>query len=95
MFPRSSSGRGRAWKGFWTAALAAAATLGQLTATRAFACTDVSYLALFDFLRLVFVAVIGIALFGEAVDAWTMLGAAVIVLASARLARQEAKRPGN
>ena len=79
----------------WTAALAAAATLGQLTATRAFACTDVSYLALFDFLRLVFVAVIGIALFGEAVDAWTMLGAAVIVLASARLARQEAKRPGN
>lgn len=76
----------------WTAALAATATLGQFTATRAFAATDVSYLALFDFLRLVFVAAIGAALFSEAVDAWTMFGAAIIVIAGAAVARQEARR---
>lgn len=76
----------------WLAALAVIATLGQFAATRATAATDLSYLALFDFLRVVFVAAIGFALFDESLDAWTVAGAAVIVLASAASAGHEMKK---
>lgn len=69
--------------------LALAATLGQVTATRAFRAGEVSFLALFDFLRLAFVAAIGWTLFGEEIEAWTAAGSLLIVLASAAAARGE------
>ncbi len=75
----------------WLIALAVTATFSQTAAARAFALMDVSYLALFDFLRLVFVAAIGFVVFGETLDAWTAAGATIIVLASAFSARQESK----
>lgn len=77
----------------WLIALAMTATLGQATAVRAFAMMDVSYLALFDFLRLVFVAAIGFLAFGETIDGWTAAGAAIIVLASGFSARHETSGP--
>jgi drug/metabolite transporter (DMT)-like permease len=79
----------------WLAGLAAAATLGQATATRAAAASDLSYLALFDFLRVVFVAAIGFAVFGEVLEPWTVAGAAVIVLASAQAAGHEMRARRN
>jgi drug/metabolite transporter (DMT)-like permease len=72
--------------------LALAATLGQATATRAFRASEVSFLALFDFLRLVFVAAIGRLLFGEEIEAWTAVGSAIVIAASAAAARGEARR---
>ncbi|MSO93977.1 MAG: DMT family transporter [Rhodospirillales bacterium] len=72
----------------WLFALAMTATLGQATAVRAFAMMDVSYLALFDFLRLVFVAAIGFVAFGEILDMWTAAGAAIIVAAGSFAVRQ-------
>ena len=73
------------------AALAAVATLGNLTATRAFAATEATVVLPFDFVRLPFAALIGFLAFAEAPDSWTWAGAAVIAAATLYIARREAR----
>jgi drug/metabolite transporter (DMT)-like permease len=75
----------------WLIVLSAAATVGQLCLTRAFAAAEASAVLPFDFARLVFVAILGLVIFGERPDATTWLGAAVIVAASVYIARREAR----
>ena len=54
--------------------------IGQYLGIRAFELADASFLAPFDYLRLVFAGLIGLLLFGEMPDFWAMLGATVIIV---------------
>jgi drug/metabolite transporter (DMT)-like permease len=53
--------------------------LGQYLGIRAFELADASFLAPFDYLRLVFATLIGLVLFGERPDLWAVIGAVVII----------------
>jgi drug/metabolite transporter (DMT)-like permease len=66
------------------------ATMGHLCLTRAFFCMDASSVTALDFGRLPFVALIAWFAFGEAPDAWTWVGAAVIVSATVYITHREA-----
>ena len=54
---------------------------------RALSLGDASFVLPIDFLRLPFIAVVALLLYGEPIDGWTMLGAA------AHLRRQLLERP--
>lgn len=79
----------------WLAALGACGTLGQLCTARAFTLADATAVLPVDFLRLPLVAAIGYLAFGEALDIWTAVGAAVIIGSSVYIAHREAhyRRP--
>lgn len=66
-----------------------AATIGQMLLTRALGTADASAVLPYDFSRLVFVSVLAYALFGEVPDAWTWVGAVVILAATAYIAHRE------
>jgi drug/metabolite transporter (DMT)-like permease len=71
--------------------------LSQYLWILAFRAGEASAVAPFDYLRLLFAGLIGLALFGEMPDAWTIGGAAVIVASTVYIARREArlKRSGD
>lgn len=75
----------------WLLALGLFATFGQIGLTRAFASSDASYVAPFDFARLIFVSIVGFIWFDERTDGWTWIGAAVVVAATAYIAHRERK----
>jgi drug/metabolite transporter (DMT)-like permease len=75
----------------WLAALAAVATLGNLSVTRAFAAAEASAVVPYDFVRLPVAALIGFVAFAEVPDLWTWIGAAVIAGSSVYIARREAR----
>jgi drug/metabolite transporter (DMT)-like permease len=74
----------------WMTAMGLVATIGQNLLVRAMATADASAVMPFDFSRLLFASALGWAMFGEAPDAWTWAGAAVIVTATVYIARREA-----
>ena len=66
---------------------------GYLTFQPALARTsDASFVLPLDFLRLPLIAAVGLVLYGEPIDGWTILGAAVIVGGNYWSVRQEARR---
>jgi drug/metabolite transporter (DMT)-like permease len=67
------------------------ATLGHLCYVRAYAVTDTSVVAPFDFFRLIFTAVLGFMFFAESPDLWTWLGAGLIFFATIYGARTPAR----
>lgn len=71
----------------WLILVGACGTLGHLTLTRAFAATEASAVAPFDFFRLPFVALVGFLAFGEVPDVWTWVGAGIIVASAVQVAR--------
>ena len=75
----------------WLAVLAAVATAGNFSYTRALTETDVSVVTPFDFVRLPFAAALGFFAFGEVPDLMTWIGGAVIATASIYVAHREAK----
>lgn len=78
------------WELFWPlAGIAVFSTVAQLCMVSAFARAPMVVLAPFDFMRLVFTAILAYLYFGERLDGWTALGAAVIVGASALIAWRE------
>lgn len=74
----------------WIAAMGALVTAGHLCNVRAFAATDASAVLPFDFSKLVFAAMIGLAAFGEFPDIWVWIGATVIFASTTYTARREA-----
>lgn len=64
---------------------------GQATVVRAFRVAEATAVAPFDYARLLFATVLGIALFREFPDAWTILGAGIIVVSTVYIARREAR----
>lgn len=74
----------------WLAAMGLGATLAHLALNRAFGLADISAVLPFDFFRLVFVAILGLAFFDERPDMWMWIGAAVIFCATLYIAHREA-----
>ncbi len=74
----------------WLMAIGAAGTLGHLCLVRAFAVADATAVLPFDFVRLPIIALIGYFAFGQPLDMWTGVGAAVILCSSVYIAHREA-----
>jgi drug/metabolite transporter (DMT)-like permease len=111
VFPQETAGRGDAflftgWVAptgtflFWTAVQAAGSVAGVFFIVRAYQLGEASYVGIFEYSLLVFVAAWAWLLFGEAVDPQAALGilliiasGAVIALRSRRAERQAASEP--
>ena len=79
---------GIAW--LWLLATGVMGTVGQLLWTRALKLGEVSALTPISFTQLPLVVLLGWLLFGETVDRWSVLGAAIILGANAYIAHREA-----
>ncbi|MFT4247316.1 MAG: DMT family transporter [Pseudomonas sp.] len=77
------------WAWLWLALTGVFGTAGQLFWTRALRLGEVSALQPIGFMQLPLVALLGWWLFGEQVDRYTALGAAIIVGANAYIAHRE------
>jgi drug/metabolite transporter (DMT)-like permease len=66
----------------WLVAIAGAGLSGHYCLTRALTLADVTVVMPIDFLRLPLIAVLGFALYGEQLDGFVALGAAVMLLAN-------------
>jgi drug/metabolite transporter (DMT)-like permease len=73
------------------ALIGTAAAIGQLSLSRAFALAEASAILPYDFVRFGLIATAGIALFGERLDALTMIGGAIILATTIYLAVREAQ----
>lgn len=67
------------------------AVLGHMTLVRAYAAMEASLVMTFKFSRLPFAVLLGYLAFGEAIDAATWLGAAIIFASAAYVTRREAQ----
>jgi drug/metabolite transporter (DMT)-like permease len=65
-------------------------TIGHLAWTRAIAISDASAVAPYDYCRLVFAMLIGMAAFGEWPDFYSIVGSLIIVASGLYIARREA-----
>jgi drug/metabolite transporter (DMT)-like permease len=70
--------------------VAVVGTLGHVCLARAWASAEISVVAPFDYVQLVFAALFGFVVFGESPDFWTWIGAAVIIGSAFYIARREA-----
>jgi len=79
------------------AMLVAVGVLGlasQALMIRAFRAGEATFVAPFDYSKLLLAGLIGFTLFGEVPDRWTLVGATVIVGATLYIARREARSGG-
>lgn len=67
------------------------ANITQLCNTNAFRVYEYSFVIGFNYLRLPFVVVIALVMFGEVPEIWLVPGAALIIGAALYIARREAK----
>jgi drug/metabolite transporter (DMT)-like permease len=75
----------------WLFATALLATLGHLTLTQAFRAAEITVTQPVSFLQLVWAALLGLYVFGETIDFWTMTGALIIISSATYIAHREAK----
>jgi drug/metabolite transporter (DMT)-like permease len=68
-----------------------AAAIGQLSLSKAFALAEASAILPYDFVRFGLIAAAGILLFGERIDALTIVGGAIILATTIYLAVREAQ----
>jgi drug/metabolite transporter (DMT)-like permease len=81
------------WHNFGLLALiGAVSSTAQWFLAKALSMADAGAVLPLDFLRLVFVTVLGIALFGETPDGFTWLGAGLILFSTIYIARREARQ---
>jgi drug/metabolite transporter (DMT)-like permease len=66
----------------WIAVIGGAGVLAHLCLTNALAVAPATVVVPFDFIRLPVIAVVGMALYGEALDVFVFIGAAVIFAAN-------------
>ncbi len=64
---------------------------GQAAMTRGFSLGEASAVVSFDYLRLIFAGLIGIVLFAEVPDIWSVTGAAIIITSTFYIIRREIK----
>jgi drug/metabolite transporter (DMT)-like permease len=67
------------------------AVLGHVALVRGYAVTDASLAQTFEFSRLPFAVAIAYAAFGETIDRWTWLGAAIIFASAVYITNREAR----
>lgn len=75
----------------WLLVIAVLGTLAQVALAQALKETETSTVMPFDFLKLVWVAILGYFLFAETVDAFTWIGAMIVVGSSIYLAYRESR----
>lgn len=75
----------------WLLLVAAFATAGHYAMTRAFAAAPVSVTQPVTFLQLIWATALGLFVFGEPLDGWTILGGSVILAAVSYIAWREAQ----
>lgn len=73
----------------WLIAMGGVGTFAQWAMTQAYAAADATAVLPFDYLRLPFVAVVGLFVFDERLDVWTWIGALVIAGSSIYIAHRE------
>ena len=76
----------------WLLATATFATAGHYTLTQAIRAADLTVTQPISFLQLVWATLLGLYVFGEVPDAWTWIGAAIIVGSATYIAHREAVR---
>ena len=74
------------------AVVGALGVVSQAMIIRAYTAGEASFVAPFDYLKLLLAGAIGFFVFGELPGPWTLLGAAVIIAAALYIARREAVR---
>lgn len=75
----------------WILAMGATSLSAHYSMGRALSLADASFVLPIDFLRLPFIAAVARALYGEVIDAWTILGAGLIFAGNYWSVRQEAR----
>jgi drug/metabolite transporter (DMT)-like permease len=65
------------------------AVAGQMATTKAFALADATAVLPYDFARMVCIGIIGVLIFAEPFDRWTLLGALIIFGSTVYLAHRE------
>lgn len=76
--------------------LATVGTIGQSMLIRGYAAGEATAVTPFDYSRLIYAGIFGFLFFSEIPDAWTIVGALIIVASSIYIARREAKvKPGS
>jgi len=73
----------------WLALTAMLATAGHYTLTRAFQAAPITVTQPVSFLQLVWATLLGVILFGEAIDPFVILGGAVVVIAASYISHRE------
>jgi drug/metabolite transporter (DMT)-like permease len=76
----------------WIAALACGSLFAHYCMTRAFRLADATVVAPIDFLRLPLIAVVGALAYGEALDPWVFVGAAIIFAGTYYSLSRESRR---
>lgn len=71
--------------------MALTAVLGHVALVRGYAATEASLAMTFEFSRLPFTVAIAYLAFGETINAWTWIGAAIIFASAVYITRREAK----
>ena len=66
-------------------------TLGMVGFVRGFAAGEASVIGPMEYVRLIYAAILGFAIFAEIPDPWTIVGALIIVAATTYIARDEAR----
>jgi drug/metabolite transporter (DMT)-like permease len=67
------------------------AVVGHIALVRGYAAVDASLAMTFEFSRLPFTVAVAYLAFGESIDAWTWVGAAIIFASAVYITRREAK----
>ena len=75
----------------WLALTGLLGTVGQVMWTRALKLGEVSALTPISFVQLIVVTIAGWLMFGEEIDRWTLLGAAIIFASTVYIAHREAQ----
>ena len=79
------------WPGVaWMVAGGGLGSMGHLCYVRAFSMADASAIMPYDYVRLLFAALIGWIFFAEVPDQWTLVGAVVIAGSAIYIAHREA-----
>jgi drug/metabolite transporter (DMT)-like permease len=76
---------------FWLIVMGGLGTLGHVCLTQALRVSEASELAPYDFAQLLTAVAFGIAVFGEAPDLWTSVGAVVVAGTAVYVVRREAQ----
>jgi drug/metabolite transporter (DMT)-like permease len=79
----------------WMLALCVGAAAGHWLLIKSYAVAEAGTVQPFTYFQLVFIAILGLAVFGETLDGWTAVGAALIIAAGLyTLFRQSRRAPG-
>ncbi len=73
----------------WLVAIGICGTLAQVALTQALKAGETTVVLPFDFLKLIWVSILGFWLFGEVADLWTWVGAAIIISSAFYMAHRE------